>query len=136
VRWLTGRVRRRGGALLFFALLDLVFGSQLALKVPELRAIPMYAWADTILPLGVWAVIWLGVGVLCAVQAFVTTDRLAFTAAAILKAAWGCVAVTGWLSGQIPRGYTAAVVWIAFSGFVLIIATWPEVDPPEPTDTP
>lgn len=125
---LAGRIRRRGSALLFFALIDLTLGSQFLLEPAQSKTVPLYKYADTIAPLQVWGVAWITVGVLCLVHAFKVSDRVAFAAATMLKVAYGLVAIFGWLLAGVPRGYLAAAVWIAFAGFVTIIATWPEAD--------
>ncbi|WP_431897939.1 hypothetical protein [Nonomuraea sp. bgisy101] len=129
IRWwqsLRARIGHRGSALLFFGLLDLVFAGSLIAPPLETRSSASYAFLATILPLPVWAVAWGSVGLLCAVQAFMVADRAAFVAASWLKVGWGGIYLAGWLLGEIPRGYVAAAIWLAFAGFVAVIASWPE----------
>lgn len=116
------RVGRRGCALLFFALLDLIYAASL-LSAP---AGGSYRFLADILPLAVWAGLWGAVGLLCAVQAFLPSDRAAFAAASLIKVVWGMVQLIGWLIADLDRGYVAAAVWLAFAAFVLVIAGWPE----------
>jgi hypothetical protein len=113
-------------ALLFFALLDVVYAIALAAADATTRATPMYRFLETLIPLGAWSVVWGGVGVLCLFQAFVRSDRVAFSAAAALKGGFGLVILAGWIWADVPRGYVTAVIWLAFAGFVQVISTWPE----------
>lgn len=122
VQTLTQRVGRRGAALLFFALLDVIYSVSLLSAPPG----GPYRFLASMLPMAVWASLWGMVGLLCAAQAFMRTDRLAFAAAALIKVVWGVVQLLGWLIGDLDRGYVSAVVWLAFSAFVAVIAGWPE----------
>lgn len=129
IRWIRAvraRIGRRGSALLFFALLDLVFAASMVAIPPSAASSPTYAFLATLLPLWAWAIPWATVGAVCLVQAFMAEDRLAFVAASGLKVGWGALHLAGWLLGEIPRGYVAAVIWLAFAGFVAVIASWPE----------
>lgn len=127
---LWGHVRRRvghrGTALLFFALVDLVYAVSLASAPPETLASPTYGYLAQLLPIPVWAAIWFAVGMLCMVQAFMRFDRLAFACAAALKVGWGLIHLAGWIVVDLPRGYVAAAIWLAFAGFVQVISQWPE----------
>ncbi|MGW0587471.1 hypothetical protein [Streptosporangium sp. NPDC002607] len=123
---LRHRIGHRGAALCFFALVDLVFAVSLASAPAETRALPSYAFLATILPLRAWAALWAMVGLLCLVQTVMTEDRPAFIAASWLKVGWGCLYLTGFLLGEIPRGYVSAVIWLSFAGFVAVISSWPE----------
>lgn len=123
---LRQRIGHRGAALLFFALVDLVYSASLAGAPPEIRATASYAFLTGILPLPVWAGLWGAVGAVCLVQAFMVHDRPAFVAASCLKVCWGSLYLAGWLLDEIPRGYVSAVIWLVFGGFVQVIASWPE----------
>jgi hypothetical protein len=117
---LVNRVGRRGAALLFFALLDLVYCFALA-RPPRPLTEP-YRWPQTLLPLWVWACCWGTVGVLCLVYAFLPRDTVAFTAAASLKVLWGLLSLFGWVSGAVDRGWVSAVIWLGFALFIFLIA--------------
>lgn len=117
---LRQRVGRRGAALLFFTLLDLVYAYALLAAPRPLTA--FYAWMDAILPLTVWATCWAAVGLICLVYAFLMRDTAAFMAAVALKVAWGMLAFFGWTGGTVPLGYLSAVIWLAFAAFVYLIA--------------
>jgi hypothetical protein len=120
VRPLLARIGRRGAALLFFALLDLVYGYALATAPRPLSL--FYAWTDRIVPLQAWAACWCAVGLICLVFAFLTRDTAAFMAAVALKVGWGGTAFFGWTAGAVPLGYLSAVIWLAFAAFVYLIA--------------
>ncbi len=120
------RIGRRGASLLFLALLDAVFAYSLISLPLEAQQSPSWAFLLRLLPLNAWAAMWGGVGVLCAVQAFMLTDRLAFAAASLLKVLWGSVYLLGWAFGEIPRGWVFAAVWFGFAAFVQNIAGWRE----------
>ncbi|MEV6159430.1 hypothetical protein AB0L53_54770 [Nonomuraea sp. NPDC052129] len=116
------RVGRRGAALLFFALLDVIYAASL-LSAPTSGP---YRFLAAILPLAAWASLWAAVGILCAVQAFLPSDRAAFAAAMLIKVVWGMVQLAGWLIGDLDRGYVSAAVWLALAAFVHVISGWPE----------
>ncbi len=117
---ILARIGRRGAALLFFALLDFVYGFALLTAARPLTA--LHAWMDAIMPLTAWAACWWAVGLICLIFAFMTSDTAAFMAAVAIKVAWGMPALFGWMSGKVPLGYLAAVIWLAFAAFVYLIA--------------
>lgn len=120
------RIGRRGTSLLFFALLDLVYGLNLARPPAESKLSPTLAFIRYIAPLPVWAALWVAVGVVCLAGAFMHHDRWAFTAAVGLKTLWGATFLTGWIVAHLERGWVSAVIWLAMAGWVLVIASWPE----------
>jgi PAS domain S-box-containing protein len=126
LRALTDRVGRRGYALLFFCLVDVIYGWTMAWPTAQTRAVGQYAYADSLLPLRLWGVIWLVVAAVCLVQAFMRQDRVAFAMAIFIKLAWAAIGLAGWLSGDVPRGHLAAVVWAGFAGLVAVMSSWPE----------
>lgn len=123
------RIGRRGAALLFFALLDLVYCY--ALLNPPRSTTPTYAWMETLAPLWVWGAVWGAVGVICLVFAFLEQDTAAFVGAVALKVGWGLLSLFGWVAGAIDRGYVSAVIWLAFAAFVYLIAGGIPAAPPK-----
>ena len=117
---LGARIGRRGAALLFFTLLDLVYCLSLLTSPRPLS--PLYTWMDTLVPLPAWAAVWGTVGTVCLWYAFRAYDTPGFMAAVALKVAWGLNALLGWLTGAVPLGYVSAVIWLAFAAFVHLIA--------------
>lgn len=108
--------------MLFFALLDLVYATSL-LGAPSSGP---YRFLAAMLPLAAWSALWAAVGLLCAIQAFLPSDRAAFAAAMLIKVVWGMVQLIGWAVGDLDRGYVGAAVWLALAAFVHVIAGWPE----------
>lgn len=148
-RLLTGRCRRlgrrvgrRGTALLFFAMLDLIYAFSLAVPPARARQNPTTRFVDGIAPLECWATLWLAVGLICLAGAFAYRDRWAFAAAMALKVLWGVTMLLGWALLGLERGYVAAIIWLAMAGWVFVISTWPEPTLPvlsgelEPEPTP
>ncbi len=117
---LAFRLGRRGAALLFFTVLDLVYCVGL-LSTPQ-PLVPFYAWMDGIMPLPVWAAYWGFVAAVCAFYAFRTHDTAAYMAAVALKVAWGLLSLLGWLAGAVDRGWINAMIWLAFACLVYLIA--------------
>jgi hypothetical protein len=114
------RLGRRGTALLFFTLVDIIYGFGL-LTAPR-PLVPFYAWMNDIMPLLLWAYVWWLVAAICLIYAFRIHDTAAFMSAVALKVAWGMTALFGWMAGAIDRGYLSAVIWLAFAAFVFLIA--------------
>jgi hypothetical protein len=85
LRALSQRIGRRGSFLLFLSLLDFIYAYGLAF--PTARAVqnPTYEFLALIVPLYVWAALWLIVGALCLVYAFRQQDAVGYTAAMFLK---------------------------------------------------
>lgn len=124
-RELAGRVARRtghrGAFLLFLAVLDFCYGyAQVAMPVSQ---------TDLFLPWPWWGAAWIATGAVCLAGAFVRRDWWAFTAAAVLKAAWAAVMADTWLLQGVPRGWVSAVVWATFALTVLVVSSWPDPVP-------
>jgi hypothetical protein len=119
---LVNHVGRRGIFLLFLALVDIIVGLSIMWQ-PE-----TFPGLGRALPITVWQWWWLGTGIVLIPGAFMVRDRVFFALAAFLKAAWSARWVWIWVSvPQIPRPWVSVVVWGAFAGIVLVIASWPEV---------
>lgn len=114
------RFNRRSEALLFFAALDFVYAY--SLLVPLQPVNEQQQWMATKLPLWVWGGLWLIVGVLCLVFAFLIWDTIAFTAAVAIKVCWAILSLFGWIDGAVPLGYVSAVIWLVFAWFVFRVA--------------
>ncbi|MEW1838946.1 PAS domain S-box protein [Nonomuraea angiospora] len=120
------RIGRRGASLAFVGLLSLAIAASLAFAPASQRATPSYAVLASIAPLDVWAVLWLATGTLCLVQMFLRIDRMAFAAATALVLLYGLVFLVSTFTGDNPRGWVGGAVWLAFGGWITLIATWPE----------
>ncbi|QYC37796.1 Sensor protein FixL [Nonomuraea coxensis DSM 45129] len=120
------RIGRRGASLIFVGLLSLVIGASLVFAGPDARALPAFTILATLVPLPAWAAVWFAVGVLCLVQACMRSDRVAFAAATALLLMYGLIFLSSTFTGQNPRGWVTGAVWLAFGGWIALIATWPE----------
>jgi PAS domain S-box-containing protein len=120
------RIGRRGASLAFVGLLCLAISASLAFPPDAQRAAPGYAALAAIAPLGVWALAWCATGALCLVQMFLRSDRIAFAAATALLLLYGLVYLISTFTGDNPRGWVGGAVWLAFGGWIALIATWPE----------
>lgn len=113
----------RGQLLLCFAMIDVLFGVGILAADTEVRASPAYAFTARILPLHVWALIWLLVAALLVAAAFARRlDAAGFAAAIGIKFVWGLLMLGGWLAGDIPRGYVSTGIWVGVAGVVAVCA--------------
>ena len=130
-RLLRGRrPGRRGAFLAFLAILDFSYGYSLLTTPSPQRTL------DFLLPWEAWAGIWLGTGAVCLTGVLARRDKAQFTVAVTLKLAWGLLYAQLWLAGAAPRGWVAALVWVAFAAAVFLVSGWPEpvtiTSPPGP----
>lgn len=121
---LKHRVGFRGATLSVFALLDIGYAAVL-LTAPSTDS---YRFLASLLPLPFWAGIWGAIGVLCAVQAWMRFDRIAFTAASLIKVVFGMLHLAGWAFGALPRGWVLAIFFLVFAALVAVISGWSEPD--------
>jgi PAS domain S-box-containing protein len=120
------RVGRRGASLAFIGLLSQAIAASLAFATPEQRSAPGYAVLASVAPLIAWALVWCATGLLCLVQVFLRSDRIAFAAATALFLLYGLLYLVSTFTGANPRGWVGAAVWLAFGSWIALIATWPE----------
>ncbi|HEV8653282.1 MAG TPA: hypothetical protein VG276_28785 [Actinomycetes bacterium] len=128
LRRLARRVGRRGAALAWFGLLDLVIGW--SLLSPSLAASPaalaQYRVLLQVRPLAFWGWVWIAVGLVCLAHVPARSDRLAFAAAIAIKAVWSSGIFAAWVAYSAYRAWVSGTVWATFGLFVLLIAGWPE----------
>src|SRR5690349_19253763 len=105
-------VGRRGRVLLFFGCLDVVYAVSLTRPDVATRHAPLFVWLAEVVPLWVWAIGWLAVGVVCLWQAFCRRDGIGYGAAIGLKICWGITILGAWLFGGVDRGYVQAAIWL------------------------
>lgn len=125
-RTLKRRIGRRGASLLFFAFLDVAYAGSLAIPPKGPAMSPTLQFVASLAPLPAWATLWGAVGIVCLIGAFKRRDRIAFGAAMALKVLWGLTYAGGWLLANLDRAWVGAALWLALSGWVYIISTWPE----------
>lgn len=114
-------IGRRGASLLFVAFIGIVLALSLLAPSPA-----QVSTLGQVVPLKLWAVAWSVTAALCVFQAFRRNDRLAFAVAVAMFTSWAMQYIVAWVSGVTERGYLAAAVYIAFGGWLAVIATWPE----------
>lgn len=122
-RKLRHRVGRRGGTLLVIGLLDMVFSISL-LRVSNPTNAKVYG---ALLPLRIWAMVWIAAGLLAWASAFMRSDRAGYVASAVILTYWGWLSVLGWINDVNPNGWITATFFLVLDGLVIIPATWPEV---------
>ena len=120
-RLAADHVGRRGGFLLFLALLDVVYGYAL-IRHPLAGPHPF----RLLLPVGVWAGLWIAAGAACVAQAPMRRDKLAFSVQATLDAAWSALWAQLWIVQRVPDGWLSVVIWAVFAATVVMVAGWPE----------
>lgn len=122
VRWTIQHIGRRGTFLLFLSVLDISFGFSFFFPPRELVLVA----SALVIPVTAWAWIWTLIGVCCAASAPFRRDRVAFSLASALFAAWASVGLNQWLALHTPRGWLSPIIFYCFALTVLIIASWPE----------
>lgn len=125
---LRRRVGHRGACLLFFAILDLIYGTilvTLPTPIPGTNILNYinHHWP----PLPVWGGAWITVGLVCAIHAFRYRDTPGFVAAMFIKFSWATAYAWAWLDGAGLLALAGAAIWTMTVALVAIIATWPEV---------
>jgi hypothetical protein len=126
LRRLVRRIGRRGAALMFFAVLDLLYGWWLLDPLESTVRAAGYRWLASVLPLSAWGLIWLLVGVLCLVGTVVHEDSMAWVAAMAIKVMWGTLWILGWWLADVPRGWAQAGFWLPLAALVALLAGWAE----------
>ena len=122
VRTMIKGVGRRGVSLLFVALLAAVFAFALWAAPTDSQSMTL----GQLVPLQVWAVIWSLTAAVCVGGAFAERDRVAFAVATCVMTLWSLLYFTAWLTGAAPRGWLAGAIYLAFSGYLVVLSTWPE----------
>jgi hypothetical protein len=119
-------VGRRGGSLLLFGVLDLIYAWLMYSATPaRVAGSPVYRWFAEVFPgLGGWATLWAAVGVICIYHAFHHYDRFGFVAAIGIKVVWALLSLAGWIMSDLSAVW--APIWFGLAGLVWIIAGWPE----------
>lgn len=114
---LLHQVGRRGAFLAFLAFLDYAFAwSNWYLPPPQPMVVPAH----------VWAVGWLAAAVACTVGVFLRRDRVPYTAASTVKAAFAAANGYEWLVKHEPYGWVNTLFWLVFALIVLMVASWPD----------
>lgn len=123
VRALT-RLGPRGGVLLAWALVDIMYGAGLSAVDQKTKLSPSYAYPAEIISLQLWGLVWIAAAAILVVSAFRKKDYLGFTVAICIKLFWGLLMFGGWLSGEIPRGYVSMGIWVGAAATVGVCARY------------
>lgn len=118
LRWIIYHAGRRGAFLAFLTILDSVYGY----SIIELPRAAFHL--DLIIPVHAWGWLWIGTAGCCASGIFLRTDRIPYSIAALMKAAWGLTFAWVWYQG--PPEWPSVVVWLSFALIVTLVAGWPE----------
>jgi len=124
--FLVYRIGRRGVALLFFALLDLVYCYSLLFPDSPSQRSASVRYLAAVAPLWLWAILWGVAGVLCLFYAFRLNDRIGFAAAICVKTMWGILMMSAAAIGHVDRAYISGTIWLCMAGWLGVIASWPE----------
>ena len=81
----SSRLGYRGAFLLFLALVDLVYGLFLVRPAPEQIRTTQFEWRAHIMPTQAWGSVWITVGVVLLISAFLRQDRIGYALAIALK---------------------------------------------------
>lgn len=127
-----GRVLgRRGAILLSYGTVWAVYGSgQLITPVPDQRGLQLLV---NLLPLGMWASLWIACGLAAVVAAVMPqgVDWFGYLALVVIVLPWMfSYLLSWWPLGTYPRGWAAALVWGLIAVPVIVVAGWRE--PPRP----
>lgn len=125
---LVHRIGHRGSVLLFLAMLDFLYGYSI---LADKKLLTHYG---LILPLDVWAALWIGVGAFLLTGVFTLKDRWHYGVASTLKVGWASAYINVALTGFYPRAWVTSVIWYAVALLLVIISSWPEMrhyDPPK-----
>ena len=125
-RPLLHRIGRRGGFLLFLALLDIIYAYGLITPTARSAQNPTTLFLESVAPIPVWAGLWGTVGTLCLFYAFRQQDFPGYFAAMFLKALWAATFLLGWAFAGVERGYLSFAIWGAFAGVLALISGWRE----------
>jgi hypothetical protein len=122
----SSRLGYRGAFLLFLSLVDVVYGWFLANPTPEAQRTSAYEWRVHIMPPQAWGSIWLTVGVVLLISAFMRQDRIGYALAVGLKVGWVFVAAAGGVVGHVEGAWANVVIWGVFAGLTLLESGRPE----------
>ena len=124
------RLGRRGSVLLILGTLDLLYGISLLEQAP----VVFTPGHEPVIPVTVWAWLWIASAIVCYTGAWRKHDRWHFAFSAAIKMGWAAEFIHLWDLG-VPRAWVSAVIWVALDLILLIVASWPDV-PVTPVEVP
>ena len=122
---------RRGAILLAYGTVWALYGYGQLISPPQAQ--PGLKLALQMLPLTVWAGLWIATGVLAIGAAFLPqgVDWFGFVALVLIVLPWTLSYLASWILGDFPRGWVAAAVWGAIAVPVIVVAGWREAPRPK-----
>lgn len=123
------RIGRRGACLLLFGFVPAMIGASLFVQPHDRhgqsRVVPVLA---KIAPDLVWAWVWLVLGVVAMICAFLgwRAQQLGFVLSYGLPLLWGASLMISWFLGLLPVGWVGALIYLGYCLLVVIIAGWDE----------
>lgn len=120
------RLGYRGAFLLILAFIDFIYGWVLAHPAPEQRQGSAYVWRDHIMPTEWWGAVWVAVGVVLVVNAFMHQDRIGYGFAIGLKIGWAFIAAISGLTGNVQGAGSSVAIWAGFAVLTIMESGRPE----------
>lgn len=122
---------RRGAILLSYGTVWSLYGyGQLISPQPDQRGLTL---AVQMLPLDVWAWLWIAAGLVALVSAWLPqgVDGPGFIALVLIVLPWMTSYLASWMLGDFPRGWVAGAVWAVIAVPVIVVAGWREAPRPK-----
>lgn len=128
---LRGATRsRRSLVLLVFGTLFVLIGFSYLGQAAEITRSPAAALSYrahlALMPLDVWAWLFIGCGTAGIIGGLTMRHPLGFTALMVMSTWWGAEFIGSWIVTGYDRAVLGALVWIALSAALLIIVGWPD----------
>lgn len=120
------RLGFRGAILLILGVADLLYGWSLISPAAEASQTPINQWRAEILPSAAWGMLWITIGCVLLIHAFMRRDDVGYVLAIAIKAVWTMVSFGAWVVGGVESGWSTALVWAAFAAMIAVISGWPE----------
>lgn len=139
------RLSRRGAVLALLGIVFIVIGASTPTAAQPPRESALF---HAVLPPWLRAAAWLGTGVVALVFAPIRrpgADRFGFTALVVMPVLNTASYFVAWILYLLPlepgvigtgRGWSAAAVWMAVTGLVIVCAGWPDPTPRLPAPPP
>jgi hypothetical protein len=126
------RSRRSAILLLFGTVFVLVGFSYLGLE-DQITASPVaaqsYAAHLELMPLDVWAALFIGCGVVAVVAALARRHTLGFTALMGISSWWGAEFIASWITTGYDRAVLGALLWLLLVGVLGVVVGWRDPAP-------
>lgn len=123
---------RRSLVLLVYGTLFVLIGVSYLGQAAEITRSPAAALSYeahlALMPLDVWAWLFIAAGAAGLVGGLTMSHPMGFTALMVMSTWWGAEFIGSWIVTGYDRAVLGALVWIALTGALLIIVGWP--DPP------